>query len=391
MIKIIISLLSCFFVFNSFGQTLKHIMDNYFAQIGGAEKIAIVNASEEISFNWFRISPSDDPEKAKPIRTMTVLKYPCYRRFVSYDSKGNWDNEFYYNEKGLVSARGSFIEKKTGQIQISVCVASDLLNWYTKNSLKYNGEDTINGKTYFVISKDVDNDTQFFFFNKDTHLLDASKSKNWPYRITYYRDYKRTNLILQPYLLESYQNDVIYYRQITEHYKFNPEIDMGIFYFNKNDYEKRNEPSIKYQNTRLDVKESEFPEFIKVNFSNSRVFIDVWATWCAPCKKEFRNYDSVYYDFMGRNNIHLVYLSIDKDADKGKWEKDISKLGLKGYHARVNRKLLQSIQTLIYAGKTVVIPRYILINEEGKILSVDFKRPSDPLFKDEINKSFGMK
>lgn len=368
----------------TFAQSLDQIMENYFSKIGGKEKVASINSSKETSFNWFRKNKEEDPEKARPIKTTTILREPYYKKFVSYDSKGNWDNEFFYNEKGSVLAMGSVIQKRMGSTQVTVCTASDLLKWYEEQSLKYYGEKNLGGENYYVISKNENKDFQFYYFNKQTHLLDASQLQDWPDRITYYKEYKMTNFVLHPFLQESYQNGSIYYKQITESYEFNPVVDSKLFYFDEKEYEKRNEPGIKYQSVKLEAKESELDEFIKSNFKGRRVFIDIWATWCAPCKKEFKNYDSVYYAFMEKNNIDLVYLSIDRDVDKKAWEADINRTGLKGYHARANKKMMQSVTNLVYNGGTVIIPRYILISEQGKMLSKDFKRPSDPAFAEEI-------
>lgn len=368
-------------------QSLEPVMENFFAKIGGKEKIVQINSSKETSFNWVKTINSNDPETSKSIKTRTVIKAPYSRKFVSFDAIGNIDNEFFYNEKGAVFAMGSVIEKKSGETKVSVCAASDLLNWYTKYKLTYIGEKMIGGEDYYKIRKDDGNNIEFFYFSKETHLLVASQLADWPDRITYYKKYEITNAIMQPFLLESYQNDVIYYKQITESYEFNPEIDSKIFYFNENEYKKTSVSNVKYRSIKLKTKETEFNEFIKANFDGKRIFLDFWATWCAPCKKEFKSYDSAYYSFMESNNINLVYLSIDSDEDKKIWEADIERLGLKGYHARANRKLIQSIQSLVFDGSTIVIPRYVLINEYGMFLSKDFNRPSEPEFKNKIEQA----
>jgi len=91
---------------------------------------------------------------------------------------------------------------------------------------------------------------------------------------------------------------------------------------------------------------------------------------------------------MDVNKISLVYLSIDKDGDKKKWESDINKLGLKGYHVRANKQMVETLQKSIFNNGPITIPRYILFDEEGDILAEDFLRPSDPEFNKMIKKSF---
>lgn len=387
MIKRLLNLLVYFVItVNVSAQTLERTMDNYFGKIGGKENVERITVLKEVSFNWFRRNAEDDPERAKPIKTMTLTMSPVYKKFVSFNDKGDPVNEFYYNEKGYVLAMGDYVEKKKIQTPVSVGIASDLYKWHSKQILFYDGEKSIGENDYYVIKKDDGKSIDFFYFNKKTFLLEASQLKEWPDRITYYRDYRVTNMILQPFLLESYQNDVVYYRQITDSCAFNPEINTEVFYFNEREYERRNSPSIKYQSVKLKASENDFNEFIKANFKNKRVLVDVWATWCAPCKKEFKNYDSTYYSFMEKNGISLLFLSIDKDDDKGKWEADVKRLGLKGYHARANVEMVQSLQRIVFDGGTIVIPRYILINDMGNFISKNFMRPSELDFQNEIRK-----
>lgn len=82
----------------------------------------------------------------------------------------------------------------------------------------------------------------------------------------------------------------------------------------------------------------------------------------------------------------MVFISIDK-SEHGEWlMNEIQAINLKGYHVLAEEKLQSSIKEVIYDGQTVAIPRYILIDENGKILSVNFNRPSDSYFKSAIHK-----
>ncbi|MCT4645662.1 MAG: TlpA family protein disulfide reductase, partial [Carboxylicivirga sp.] len=59
------------------------------------------------------------------------------------------------------------------------------------------------------------------------------------------------------------------------------------------------------------------------------VYIDVWATWCGPCKAEIPHLKKVEEQFRDKN-IAFVGLSIDKQKDKEKWKAMVSEKGLKG-------------------------------------------------------------
>ncbi|MCZ8356210.1 MAG: thioredoxin-like domain-containing protein [Cyclobacteriaceae bacterium] len=132
----------------------------------------------------------------------------------------------------------------------------------------------------------------------------------------------------------------------------------------------------------------DFFSFLSENFSGKRVFIDLWATWCSPCKKEFSNYDSSFYAFMKEQNIEIAYVSFDKMVDKDLWEKDVKAFQLQGTHAIADERLVSSIMEIFYPNEPLSVPRYILINENGSVISEDFKRPSNATFKETISELF---
>jgi thiol-disulfide isomerase/thioredoxin len=318
-----------------------------------------------------------------------LIKEPYYRLFTSFDIWGNTTNRFFYNEKGLTDVSKHSIQKeKLEPVLVSICLAKDLYQLYIGGFLEYDGRENFKGKSYHVIKSNNQKQNEVYYFDEVTFLLEARRIVARPGRVDLFKDYRDTNLILHPFLFESFENEVLYYRQETVDFTFNREFDDKIFVFNEREYEEQNRPKIKYESVKLETREPDLDSFIKANFSAKRVFIDLWATWCAPCKKEFKSYDSAFYALMDKQNISLVYLSIDKDSDKKKWESDIERLGLKGYHVRANKQMVENLQRLIFDNGSITIPRYILINEDGNILSKDFLRPSDDQFGKMIESSF---
>ena len=57
------------------------------------------------------------------------------------------------------------------------------------------------------------------------------------------------------------------------------------------------------------------PEKVKVNPGKVTV-VDLWATWCDPCKKSFPKLQELYVKYKGQ--VEFVAISVDDDADKGK-------------------------------------------------------------------------
>ena len=112
-------------------------------------------------------------------------------------------------------------------------------------------------------------------------------------------------------------------------------------------------------------------------FKGKYVYIDVWATWCAPCKREFpylKEMDAEYKD----KNLAIVSVSIDKLEDKDKWLNMIEDQGLGGVQVLADNGLDSDFMTFYNING---IPRFILIDREGKILNADAPRPSDPNLK----------
>jgi thiol-disulfide isomerase/thioredoxin len=112
----------------------------------------------------------------------------------------------------------------------------------------------------------------------------------------------------------------------------------------------------------------------------------MWATWCGPCKAEFPSYDSTFYAFLSQKGVKLVFLSIDDPKHKSRWENEIKLLNLKGYHILAGPNLKKSVTDIVFDNEPVSIPRYVLVDEAGKILSANFTRPSNASFKQEMNK-----
>ncbi|NML41144.1 TlpA family protein disulfide reductase [Chitinophaga sp. G-6-1-13] len=111
------------------------------------------------------------------------------------------------------------------------------------------------------------------------------------------------------------------------------------------------------------------------------VYIDVWATWCGPCKREIPFLTSIEEKFAGKN-IHFISLSVDRQSDKGKWLDFVKEKQLKGEQLITDDDFNSDF---IKNFNINAIPRFILIGPDGKIVSARAKRPSDPKLQEQLS------
>ncbi|MEP5338128.1 MAG: TlpA disulfide reductase family protein [Algibacter sp.] len=108
------------------------------------------------------------------------------------------------------------------------------------------------------------------------------------------------------------------------------------------------------------------------DFKGKYVYIDVWATWCGPCLKEVPALKEVEKQYHGKN-IEFVSISIDVEKAHGKWRKMVTNKELAGVQLLADKNW----QSEFIKGYQINgIPRFILIDPNGNIVSPNAPRPS---------------
>ena len=124
-------------------------------------------------------------------------------------------------------------------------------------------------------------------------------------------------------------------------------------------------------------KEYDTLDELLLEFKGCYLFVDLWATWCMPCRLEMRmDVLKPLSAELEKRNIKKLYLSIDDDERANSWKRTIDILKLNGYHHRVGKILYNDIQLRIYGNDSFGVPRYLLFGKNGELLSINLPRPS---------------
>lgn len=100
------------------------------------------------------------------------------------------------------------------------------------------------------------------------------------------------------------------------------------------------------------------------------IYLDIWATWCGPCKSEIPNAIELH-DFY--KNKKIVFVNLCLSSDKNEWKKTIKSFNIGGenyYFDRNQSELLRN--RLKFSG----FPTYMIIDKNGNIVDDDAPRPS---------------
>ncbi len=110
------------------------------------------------------------------------------------------------------------------------------------------------------------------------------------------------------------------------------------------------------------------------DFKGKYVYIDIWASWCAPCIRQMPYLDTIEQKYHGRN-IEFVSISVDDLRNTDKWREKIENLNLNGIQLisdqRTNSPFLEQ-----FGVKS--IPHFLLIGPDGHLVDGYAPRPSNP-------------
>lgn len=103
------------------------------------------------------------------------------------------------------------------------------------------------------------------------------------------------------------------------------------------------------------------------------IYIDVWGTWCGPCREEMEHMATLHEQLKG---MDVVYMSFANNSPKELWQKALAHYHIDGPdHANYNLPKAQQRALEDHLG-VKGFPTYIIVAPDGSIAAFDAPRPS---------------
>lgn len=127
------------------------------------------------------------------------------------------------------------------------------------------------------------------------------------------------------------------------------------------------------------------PDGKKISLSSLHgkiVYVDIWATWCGPCVDEFPDSKKVQADFKGNDQVAFLYVSVDRDTLA--WKKMVASGKVpNGIHINSSSDSPNSVWNLYHLWG---VPRYLMIDAQGRMVATHADRPSSGKVADGLRK-----
>ena len=325
--------------------------------------------------------------------------YPDRYEIIMYDVKKKLKNYLYneYNFEDNYNISLEFLSKYVDYIYYN-----SLCQFIIKNN-KYKDNFSFNLIPYFLEEsfyyESISKNLNFLLYKKYiynmTLLLSVKNSTNQDQSIKslFFSFYKFAKKNLNDDLLNYSINEFIFNYSRNINPSFLEEI--LLFYDNvkeeyitnvKLKYEKRNNY---FDHTNADPDDS-FKFYLEDtnanktslnNYLGKVVYIDIWASWCGPCRKLFPYSKKLKGKFSRKQLKKISFVNISIDNDYSKWKKSLKQLNIEGDNFISPSKINNSISDFFQISS---IPRYIIIDKSGNIVDNNAKRPNDLSLYDDL-------
>lgn len=110
--------------------------------------------------------------------------------------------------------------------------------------------------------------------------------------------------------------------------------------------------------------ENKFKSFDEVihQFKGKTVLIDMWGTWCAPCRKEINEHSKALHDYFRDKGVEFLYVANHDSHNSENWKKLIAYESLEGFHILASEALTKDIMAKT---RGQGFPTYIVLSKDG--------------------------
>lgn len=124
-----------------------------------------------------------------------------------------------------------------------------------------------------------------------------------------------------------------------------------------------------------------FSDIMK-GYKGNLVYLDIWASWCIPCRSEMKSELKLVESFANKP-IRFVFLS--RDDNFNNWKLAMVKDNLISHK---DNFLFPNFDSTFFSNKYKIttIPRYLLFSKTGELINANAPRPSDPILIDLLRK-----
>jgi thiol-disulfide isomerase/thioredoxin len=279
--------------------------------------------------------------------TQTFFKYVYYLQLITPIHFSNNDSLF------LPKTYYYTIDSLPKKFCCDSCVINPAYQWAVSNLLEYFGRDLRFNKRKLALLYDT------------TSKLFTGKTK----RFVHFIQLKR-NMNLMP------QN----YKEVLDTFKKKGK-DIYSAYLLENEA-LFDSSIVDNRNLLLDAHDNKtsWSDLIKKHKGNI-IYVDFWASWCVPCRKEIP-YSIGLGNILMDKNFLVIFISIDDGISK--WKNAMKENGIDSKNSFIipNWKTSEIVNRF----KINLIPRYLLIGKNGQIISDHAPSPENKNLKEIIEK-----
>lgn len=214
--------------------------------------------------------------------------------------------------------------------------------------------------------------------NRDNDRAPSQKVNTFEHKI--YRAYKEYNEVVADFVIFKQAELSFYFADVLPGLGyFELLIDSAVNLFHDNAYAKTLINELENRKPGLERAANEFWKgkkakefevidssnnvFNLASFSNKIIFIDVWASWCAPCIEKFPVIASLKDKYKADQDVVIIMISIDQDYQK--WIRALRKYNPPGIQVLIKPGSFSSFKE-DYGVQ--LLPQYLLIDKRGEIV-----------------------